>query len=88
MKRFTAQILVLAVLFSLAACGKTATPDTAAENPRIQEILSAAEARKQAILSSETAIVKSDTYIMGETYTGTAVYDSDPHICLLNDFSS
>ncbi len=77
MKRFTAQILVLAVLFSLAACGKTATPDTAAENPRIQEILSAAEARKQAILSSETAIVKSDTYIMGETYTGTAYYISN-----------
>lgn len=77
MKRLTIQILSLVLLFSLAACGKTITPDSEAEDPRIQEILSSAEARRQAILNSETSIIKSDTYVMGKTYTGTAYYISN-----------
>ena len=35
-----------------------------------------ADARKDAILNSPTTIVKSDTFIPGETYTGTAYYVS------------
>lgn len=45
--------------------------------PEAQKIIAAAEERKQAILNSETKIVKSDTYIQGETYTGTAYYISN-----------
>lgn len=40
------------------------------------EILSAADARREAILNAETTIVRSDTFIPGETYTGTAYYVS------------
>lgn len=74
MKRISALILTLSMLLTLTACGKTVVPE---EDPQVQEILSKAEARRQAILNSETAIVKSDTYVMGETYTGTAYYISN-----------
>jgi hypothetical protein len=48
-----------------------------AENTEaVQPYLDAAEVRKQEILSSETTITKSDEYIPGETYTGTAYYFS------------
>lgn len=40
-------------------------------------IVAEAEALKQQILNSETAIVKSDTFVQGETYTGTAYYVSN-----------
>lgn len=40
-------------------------------------IVAEAEARKSEILNSETKIIKSDTYIQGETYTGTAYYVSN-----------
>lgn len=43
---------------------------------REAEILSAADARRDAILNSETTIVHADTFIPGETYTGTAYYVS------------
>lgn len=47
------------------------------EDEEIKEIVSKAEARKQEILNSETTITKSDTYVPGETYTGTAYYVSN-----------
>ena len=42
-----------------------------------QKIVAEAEARKSEILNSETKIVKSDTFVQGETYTGTAYYVSN-----------
>lgn len=47
------------------------------ETPEGKKIISAAEERKQAILTSKTNIVKSDTFIQGKTYTGTAYYISN-----------
>lgn len=47
------------------------------ETPEGQEIVQAAEQRKKEILSTETKIVKSDEYVQGETYTGTAYYVSN-----------
>ena len=47
------------------------------ETEEVKEIISQAETRKQEILSTKTNIVKSDTYISGETYTGTAYYVSN-----------
>lgn len=47
------------------------------QTPEAQKIIAAAEERKKAILNSETKIVKSDTYIQGETYTGNAYYISN-----------
>lgn len=44
------------------------------EGKRIAE---EAKARKAEILNSETKIVKSDTFVQGETYTGTAYYVSN-----------
>ena len=40
------------------------------------EVLSSADALREAIVSCETTIVKSDTFIPGKTYTGTAYYVS------------
>lgn len=42
-----------------------------------QAIVQAAESRKQEILNSKAAIIKSEEYIQGETYTGTAYYISN-----------
>ena len=56
------------------ACAKL---EEAKKTPAAQELIAAAEARKQEILNSETKIVKSDTYVQGETYTGTAYYLSN-----------
>lgn len=47
------------------------------KTPEGQKIIADAEARKEAILTSETNIGKSDTFIQGETYTGTAYYVSN-----------
>ena len=56
-------------------------PETAARfpedeevNARAEELLGEAKARRDAILSAETEIVKGTTLIPGETYTGTAYY--------------
>lgn len=47
------------------------------ENTRkIAEYETMADERRNAILTSETRIVKSDTFVRGETYTGTAYYVS------------
>ena len=40
----------------------------------IQQILNQADQRREAIRNSETTIVKSNVFIKGETYTGTAYY--------------
>ena len=40
-------------------------------------VLAVADKRRAAILSSETTIVKSDKYVMGETYSGKAYYISN-----------
>ena len=44
--------------------------------PELQSIISAADERRESIINSKSNIVKSDTYIQGETYTGTAYYVS------------
>lgn len=56
-------------------------PETAAQFPedeavtaRAEELLREGQARQDAILTTETKIVKSDTFIPGKTYTGTAYY--------------
>ena len=59
-------------------------PETAAQFPedetvtaRAEELLQEGQARRDAILATETDIVKSDTFVPGETYTGTAYYLSN-----------
>lgn len=59
-------------------------PETAAEfpedeavNARAEELLQEGQSRRDAILATETTIVKSDTFVPGETYTGTAYYISN-----------
>jgi hypothetical protein len=47
------------------------------QTPEAQQIMAAADQRRETILNSETTIAKSDTYIQGETYTGTAYYLSN-----------
>lgn len=49
-------------------------PENQQANARAEELLQEGRARRDAILAAETAIVKSDTFIPGETYTGTAYY--------------
>ena len=59
-------------------------PETAAQfpedevvNARAEELLQEGQSRRDAILATETTIVKSDTFVPGETYTGTAYYISN-----------
>ena len=53
----------------------TSEPDMAVA--LLDDVHTQAEQRKQEILSCDTEIVKSDTFIKGETYTGTAYYISN-----------
>ena len=75
---FCLAVMLLAGL--LAGCGSApknataATPLTAEEDARLKKEL---QADIDAILNTETEIVHSDTYIAGETYTGTAYYVSN-----------
>ena len=46
------------------------------ETPEAKEILKKADERREAILNTDNTIIKSDTYIQGKTYTGTAYYVS------------
>lgn len=48
----------------------------AASDAQSKEILSLAEERRTSIVNSPTMITKSDTFVQGETYTGTAYYVS------------
>ncbi len=52
-------------------------PEPAANTERANELLNEAKEHRDAIINSETTIVKSNTYIQGETYTGTAYYVSN-----------
>ncbi len=74
MKKVLMSFILLPVLL-LSSCGLS-EEERAAQAAACMEIEAAAESRKASILSSETAIVKSDTFIKGETYTGTAYYIS------------
>lgn len=55
----------------------TAKEDVSANDPQSVEILSLSDKRKNEIVNSETTIQKSDTFVQGETYTGTAYYVSN-----------
>lgn len=74
MKKYIAFILAILMCANLCACGSEHPSE---EDLILKQILIDAENRKQTILNSETAIVKSDTFIKGETYTGTAYYVSN-----------
>ena len=52
-------------------------PEDETVNARAEELLQEGRARRDAILASETRVVKSHTFIPGETYTGTAYYISN-----------
>lgn len=49
-------------------------PEDGTVNARAEELFLEGRARLDAILAAETDIVKSDTFVPGETYTGTAYY--------------
>lgn len=53
------------------------TDQTIGSDTRSTEILALADQRRNSIINSETAITKSDTFIQGKTYTGTAYYISN-----------
>ena len=80
---FTIEEAALAVLRlyeseeSCAAPAIEARDKAFLSNPEVQAILTQADERREAIRSSETTIVKSDTFVKGETYTGTAYYVSN-----------
>ena len=52
-------------------------PEDEAVSERAAELIDETRARRDEILNSETEIVKGDTFIPGETYTGTAYYISN-----------
>lgn len=52
----------------------TPVENLSATDPESAQILKAADERRSAILNSPTEIIKSDTFIQGKTYTGTAYY--------------
>src|SRR5699024_8714182 len=62
---------------SCAAPAIEARDEAFLSKPEVQAILTRADERREAIRSSETAIVKSDIFVKGETYTGTAYYVSN-----------
>lgn len=49
-------------------------PEDSTANAREEELLQEGQGRRDAILATETVIAQSDTFIPGETYTGTAYY--------------
>lgn len=52
-------------------------PETEADTAKASAWLQEAKDKRDAIINSATAIVKSDTFTKGETYTGTAYYVSN-----------
>ena len=51
--------------------------DEVKKTPKAKKLINASEAQKQKIINSRTEIVRSDTYEIGKTYTGTAYYVSN-----------
>ena len=56
---------------------QTTVLDECNSSDEVQQILSQADQRRESIRNSETTIVKSNVFIKGETYTGTAYYVSN-----------
>ena len=85
LKRIFCLLLCLVLMLGLlTACGgeSVAEPEVTAEpaseaEAALAEVYARADERREAILSSKTEIVKSDTLVLGETYTGTAYYVSN-----------
>ena len=85
LKRIICLLLCLALMLSLlTACGgeTVAEPELSAEpgneaEAALAEVYARADERREAILSSHTEIVKSNTLVLGETYTGMAYYVSN-----------
>ncbi len=75
MKRFLIYLLTFVLVGGLCAFGLWDSFGESAETTRTLETDVAA--RREAILTSATQIVKSETYVRGETYTGTAYYISN-----------
>ena len=67
-------VMVLAMLPGTALAADGAEEQTSEEAEAMYDALAAQ--RREAILNSPTRIVKSDVYVPGETYTGTAYYMS------------
>ena len=76
MKKFLNFFLAIVLALSLPGCGGQADrfPEDEETAARADALLQEAQDKRDAILSAETAIVKGDTQIPGETYTGTAYY--------------
>lgn len=80
---FTIEEAALAVLRLYESEESCATPAIEARDeaffstPEVQAILTQADERREAILTSETQIVWDETLVPGETYTGTAYYVSN-----------
>jgi hypothetical protein len=53
------------------------TPEAIFAGKEIDDILAAADKRRNTLLNSQTEIVKSVTFVQGKTYTGTAYYVSN-----------
>lgn len=53
------------------------TDKTSGSDKKSAEILTLADQRRNSIINSNTAITKSDTFIQGKTYTGTAYFVSN-----------
>ena len=73
MKKLLCMILSLMLAFSATGLAEGATPLPADVDARLRANL---QARIDEILTTETEIVKSDEWIPGKTYTGTAYYVS------------
>lgn len=56
---------------------QTSVLDECNTNDEVQQILNQADQRRESIRNSPTTIVKSNVFIKGETYTGTAYYVSN-----------
>ena len=69
--------MVVGLLSGCSTLNSVATVEGAMESEKMAGIMADVEARKEAILASETAIVRAWPFTPGETYTGTAYYISN-----------
>lgn len=85
MKKILCLLLVFGMVFGLVGCSETVPLNEISSNNSasadnytlLQENAPDVSAQRDAILNSETEISKGDTFIPGETYTGTAYYVSN-----------